>query len=773
MATFFVSACGPSRLTLEGNRLKKNVITADSRKVETGSLSGYLQQTPNKRFLGLNLYTWIYKQSYKGKERKYKKWFRDKFGQQPVMVDQGRVDASARDMKLYLNNLGYFESNVDTRIEVIKNKKARVHYSVLAGQPYVFRDISSTIDDDTIARMIEHRKQETLLKSGDNFNAYSLDEERTRITEMLKNNGYYAFSKDFIRYEIDSSLNSHQMDVVMHVDNNRRIASGTVDSIIEFPHIRYRINQVFIEPHFDPLDTDGSKMDTLLYHQLRRKTADTMETYTFLYRDKLKIRPGAIAQSVFFNTDEFYKQRDVTQTNSQLSRMPFNRLVNIYFSETTPESDGDSLSQQGLLDTFIQITNAPVNSFSIETDVTNRAGNPGMAGSLMVQNKNLFHGAEVFRIRLHGAIELQRSAEKEQAKFLFFNTIEAGVIGSLHIPRFLVPFNQARFSKYFRPQTSFSLSYTYQLQPDYIRHMSNGSFGYNWEPNREKHHDLYPVEVTSIGILPDDSSDFYKYVNETNDPWLKEQYSDHFILSSRYNYIYSSQQFNKSIDFIYLNYQVETGGNLIKLFSNLTDAPIDSLGRASIFNLPYAQYVRQEFDFRYYHYILSRNTLVLRGYIGLGIPYGNSSVMPYERAFPAGGSNDLRGWIFRRVGPGSFATDTIDFDRAGDIKLLGNIEYRFPIYKILKGAVFTDFGNIWLLNESEQFPGGEFRFNRFYEEIAVDAGIGLRLDFGFFIIRLDWASQIRDPFMSPGDRWITSPAMKSNVVWNLGIGYPF
>jgi len=767
----FLSSCGPSRLTLEGVRLKKNIIKTDDRKIEAGALTGYLQQTPNKKFLGLNLYSWIYKQSYKGEEKKYKDWFRRKFGEKPVIIDPGRIDASARDMKLYLNNIGYFESLIETRVDSVRKKKANVRFTITAGKPYTLRNVSYQIRDDTLANLVDHILPQSLLKAGFNYNAYTLDDERSRITEMLRNSGYYYFSKDFIRYQIDSTLNSHQMDIEMLVDNNRRIFPGTLDSVVESNHKRYRINQVFIEPHFDPLRPLSTDQDTLVYYQLAGKHRDTVDRYLFVYPGFSKIKPPVLAQSVYFESGKFYRLKDVMQTNSQLSRMAINRLVNISFTEALNPAI-NLPPDQAFLDTRIMITNAPVNSFSVETDVTNSAGNPGIAGSLVVQNKNLFRGAELFRIRLRGATELQRSAKEAEKQFLFFNTVEAGVEVSLHIPKFLIPFSQTRFPKYFRPRTSFSLSYLYQLEPDYVRHLTNGSFGYNWDPDQKKHHDIFPLGLTSVKIFPDDSSDFYKYVRETNDPWLKEQYSDHFIISSRYNYIFSNQQLNRNIDFIYLNYQVETGGNLIQLIKQATGAPTED-GKYTIFKMPYAQYLRQEIDFRFYHYNLSENTLVLRGYAGIGIPYGNSKAMPYERAFPAGGSNDLRGWIFRRLGPGSYATDTIDFDRTGDIKLMGNVEYRFPIYKIFKGAVFSDFGNIWLLRESEQFPGGEFSFNRFYKEIAIDAGLGFRFDFDFFIIRLDVATQIRDPYMPAGERWIFNPTMKSNVVWNLGIGYPF
>jgi outer membrane protein assembly factor BamA len=763
-----LAGCGPSRLTLEGYRLKKNIIETDNRKVESGDLYGYLQQNPNKRFAGLNLYTWIYKQSFKGKERGYKSWFREKFGQEPVMVDNGRMDASARDMKLFLNNLGYFESVIATDITYSK-KKAKAYYFVSCRDPYSIRHISKSIRDDTIAAIVEQLEENSLIKSGDNFNSYTLNDERTRITDYLKNNGYYFFTKDFIRFEVDSNLKNHQMDLIMVIDNNRRISPDNPDSIIEYDHQKYKIRNVYIEPHFNPMHADTGSYDTLDY-VLKRKDAD--ECYTFIYRDELKIKPQVITQSVYLIPGEIFRSKDVTQTNMQLTLMPYNRLVNISFNEPE-DSVIDPEEDIQFLDAQIQIANSPVNSFGIETDVTNSAGDPGLAGSIVIQNKNLFRGAEVFRIRLRGAVDLQRSAQEAEKKLWFFNTAEAGVETSIYFPRFLVPISQEKFPKYFRPRTSISLSYTFQLQPDYTRHLPRVSFGYNWDPSRRRHNDLYPIELTSVRIFPDDSSDFYKYVNETNDPWLKEQYTDHFIVSSRYNYIFTTQQLNKPVDFIYFNYQLETGGNLVNMVKKLMDAPQSEEGKYQLFGMPYSQYFRGEADFRHYHYLASERTLVLRGLLGLGIPYGNSTSLPFERAFPAGGANDMRGWIYRRLGPGSYATDSIDFDRAGDIKLLGNIEYRFGLYKILKAALFTDIGNVWLMNKSEQFPGGEFRFDRFYEEFAIDAGIGARLDFSFFIIRLDMAAQIRDPFMPDGQRWIFSPEMKSNVVWNFGIGYPF
>jgi len=778
-----LSSCGPvHEITQSGYLLDKNTVSitdkskikGEKTQVSNRDLSGYLKQKPNKKFLGIiRLNTWIYKKASQGKERKYKTWFKEKLGQEPVMLDSSLIAHSQRDMKLYLNNVGYFNSQISSKIHY-KKEKAKVEYLVTTNEPYTYRYIDYSIRDDSLARFVLEDRENSLIKTGGIYNSYKLDNERDRITQTLNDSGYYHFAKNFILYEIDSNLNDRQMDLQLIIRNIEYRSEEKPDSIIEQNHRRYMINKVIVNPNFNPRNPVNVKRDTIEFAKIGRKKSDTVGIYYFIRQSSFRLKPKVIAQSLYITPGKIYSLEDVRQSNRHLSKLQITRLVNITFE------DMDSLTirsgeEFGLINSRVFISRAPLNSFAIETDVTNSAGNPGMAGNLIIQNKNIFKGGEVLRFKLSGGAELQTSSsESSSGKFLFFNTLEAGLEISLQIPRFLVPLNQARFPQYFNPRTSIITGFNYQLNPDYTRYITNLSFGYNWEPSDNVNQSFFPFSINSIKIFMDDSSDFAKFIRNTNDLRLKEQYTDHLIMGAAYNYIYSNQNLNKPIDFWYVNYSVETAGNILNLASKAFNASKNEYGKYTIFGIRFAQYIRNSVDGRYYHYLNSDNSVTFRAYGGLGIPYGNSDALPFERGFYAGGANDIRGWLFRRLGPGSYSLDTNNvIDRMGDIKLEANAEYRFTIYKALKGAFFIDMGNVWLLQESDEFPGGKFYFDTFLSQIAMNTGVGFRLDFNFFVFRLDVGVPIRDPAQQSGERWIFTSTWKTDAMWNFGIGYPF
>ncbi|MCK4676798.1 MAG: BamA/TamA family outer membrane protein [Bacteroidales bacterium] len=765
--------CGPSKeLTQPGYLLNKNKITTDNKEVSAKVLENYLQQQPNKRFLGLvRMNIWIYKQAGRGEDRKYKKWFREKLGKEPVMLDSTLADNACNDMKLYLDNIGYFNSAV-TRQITYKKKKAKVNFFVTSGEPSRYNQISYSIEDDTLAKFIMDEKKNSLIKPGDLYNVYTLNKERDRVTTDMRNQGYFYFSKNFINYTIDSTLQSHSMDLVMTVQNIQQPVEGIPDSVSYENHKRYLINNIFINTDFGTVSKGAVLYDTIVYYPRKMIDTDSSEWYYFLYKDIIRIKPSVLSQSMYFKSGDLYRIRDVQESIKKLSGYQITRMVNIDFDEESP-AEPKAKTTYGRLDCHVMITRAPVNSFTVETDLTNSAGNPGIAANLILQNKNLFRGADVFRIKLRGAFEAQLSSQESQNKS-FFNSAEYGIETSLQFPQFLIPIRQERFPKYFKPSTSIILSFLYQLRVDYTRYQPKLAFGYNWASSEKSHHSFYPIDIQSVKIFPDDSSAFFKYVNESNDLRLKEQYTDHLIMAMKYNYIFSTQKLNRPVNFSYLSYSVETAGNLLSGISTLGNANRNEDGKYTVLDIPFAQYIRNALDFRYYAYFDPKRIFVTRGLFAIGVPYGNSEVLPFEKGFFGGGANDMRGWEWRRLGPGSFSPDTIiGYDKQGDIKIMVNGEYRFPVFKSLQGALFTDIGNIWLLNESEEFPGGEFAFNTFMDEMAVDVGVGFRLDFNFFIFRLDLAIPARDPARPNGERWFFNTSETSRAYWNFGIGYPF
>jgi hypothetical protein len=275
-----------------------------------------------------------------------------------------------------------------------------------------------------------------------------------------------------------------------------------------------------------------------------------------------------------------------------------------------------------------------------------------------------------------------------------------------------------------------------------------------------------------VSIFPD--SAFIRKIIELNDPRLTNQYSDHFIMIMKYSYIFNNQQRGKNKNFKYFRWNIESGGNLLEMIKNLSNAPKNEDGYYTVMNIPYAQYVRSDIEFRHYFALSTQNRLVARALLGVGVPYGNSPSLPFEKGFYVGGANGMRGWEYRDLGPGSFRDSSgAYFERMGDITFGANLEYRFPVYSFLKGAVFMDFGNIWLLYSSTTFPGGKFSFDKFLGEIAVDGGLGARLDFDFFIFRIDAAIALKDPSYPTGERWQFNHLQLKQVIWNFGIGYPF
>jgi len=324
-----------------------------------------------------------------------------------------------------------------------------------------------------------------------------------------------------------------------------------------------------------------------------------------------------------------------------------------------------------------------------------------------------------------------------------------------------------------KPKTMISLGYNFQKQQDYNRHITNATFGYTWVQNNQLSQTINPVEVSLVKVFGD--SAFDAYLKTLYDQRLKYQYTDHLVAGLRYTLQYTSQQLNRLADYIYIRTNFETGGNLLYAIDKIFNAPKNSAGNYTLLNIQYAQYVRPDFDFRYYQKLGRQHMIVYRFYTGIGITYGNSPALPFEKAFFAGGANDLRGWKLGYIGPGSYHNDTStsNYNQFGDMQIEVNAEYRFPIYKVVKGALFFDIGNVWTIKPSPDLPGGEITISNFLPDIAISTGLGIRLDFNFFMIRLDPSIPLKVPWYPKGDQWYFGKMQFQDIVWNFGIGYPF
>jgi outer membrane protein assembly factor BamA len=746
--------------------LVKNKIHAPSAKVSKDDLSGYLQQEPNVKALGLfrpNIA--FYYAGSKGKETKFKKWMRTKIGTAPVFLDSTLITIAKKQMGLYLANKGYFNAVIKDSV-IIHKKKAIVVYKIIPNTPYTIRSIRWSIADTALAKFVYLDSARTLVHAGQNYDMYLLDSERSRITTALMNHGYYHFSTMYVHYRIDSAFNKNVMDVTKEIRNPVIPSLDFFGTFVESKHARYTIGKILIHPEYSLLQSDTLSYDTLVVTFKTSRHDTTGNTYYFLYKNKMKLKPRTLAQMIFLKTGTYYNLGDVSQTYSQLASLQVFNYMNIQLHEAS----GSGPKYRDKLDCRILLSRAPVHSFSISTDVTNSAGAFGLQGAVGYMNRNIFRGGQLLKISLNGAAQMQGSTSDVSSNFI--NTIEFGINTSLTFPQFLIPIKPEWLPKRFKPRTTISLGYNFQKRPDYDRHISNVSFGYSWNQTEKIKHMFNPAEITMVKIWPD--SAFTAYLDGLTDKRLKNQYTDHLVAGLKYTFTFNGQDLQNIKDFFYIRSNFETGGNLLYAIDKIANAPKTD-GYYTLFKIQYSQFVRPDFDVRFYHFFAKNTSLVSRVYAGFGIPYGNSISLPFEKAFFAGGANDLRGWKMGSLGPGSYFNDSIGstYDQTGEMQLQMNLEYRFPIYKYFRSAFFVDLGNIWMLKANPDLPGGTFQLNHFIDEIAVDFGVGLRADFDYFIIRFDPAVPIRVPYYPENNHWYIQKLNLTDIIWNFGIGYPF
>jgi outer membrane protein assembly factor BamA len=740
--------------------------------ISSDELSSIARPKPNQKFLSIaRVKAYLYHLGTKGKqESKFRAWLRDKAGERPVLFDSAAAIQSAQEMELYLNKVGYFYSHVSFDTKNRKKKKVEVNYMVTPSVPYRLKTVEFAIEDSVISQFIRKSKTETKILSGSVYNAFKLDDERERIIGILQNNGYYYFNRDFVFFEIDSAKGDHEMNLKVKIKPNMVASSVEPWKIIPKPHLRYFIRNIYIRPNFEPMAPAGIQPDTLMftinYKDITKKPSD----YYILHQNTDKIHPRTIIQSVFIKPGDPFCQDDIKKTRSRITELGVFSYSNIHFTEVMASDTAFS----GLLDCNIELSKRKLHSFTVETEVTNSGGRPGIGLNFTYQNSNIFRGSETLRLKARGALEAQKIFGNDasySSSIPFFNTVETGVEVSIIFPRFLIPVRQERFPKYFRPKTTTSLGFGYENRPEYERLLTNLSFGYDWRASEIKRHQVFPFDWSIINVKL--SPEFEQQLEAEPNDRVKSQYTDNLIMAGRYTFTYNTQDIRKIQNFFYFRGNLETAGNLLNFGSKVFNANVDSLGEYILFGIPFAQYVKIDGDFRFFNVITRNNSIAYRFFMGVGYAYGNAQYLPMEKGFYGGGANGMRGWPYRLLGPGSYNDPEDNFDRMGDIQLEGNLELRFPVYSFFKSALFADIGNIWLLKDSDSYPGGKFSLDRFYKEFAIDVGLGLRFDFNFFIMRIDFAIPLRDPSQPENERWVINKWQFSDFIINFGIGYPF
>lgn len=769
----FSASCNPARHIPENKYLlNKTKIKADDKNINTSELEPYLKQKPNRKMLMFfRFHLAMYNLSKRGKERKWKKWIRKTIGEEPVIWDRHLTKQSKQQLKLYLKNKGYYYAEVSDSIVFPEKQRVNVIYEIEANKPYTIREIKYEVDDNEIDSLIQANRAESQLKKGIRFDVNILQNERARIARMLKKNGYYNFTREYIFYKADTALENYQVDVFVGI--KPPVKRHWVENGNEKPrHLKYKINEVQVYADYDPKKALQLENSYFRHFDTTRFSDEPLRNILFFHEDEFVVKPITIAQGIYVYKDSLYNLTNVEETYRHLSSLGVFRLVNITFTEIKNTGGGN-----GLLNCRIQLTPATQQSYSAELEGTNSSANIGLAGNLVYRHKNLFRGAEMFDLKARTALESQRDASEDGKTF---NTVEYGIESRIMLPKMLLPFfDRYNFIKRNDPKTIITLAYNYQRRPDYTRTIANTAIGYYWQSSRFVSHIIKPIDF-NIVKLPAIDSAFIHSIKNYN---IRYSYEDHLIFAANYSFIYNEQDIKKKRDFIYFRANLESAGNVLTLsnvlLKNPRQEPQDTTdeGSYTLFNTRYAQYLKADFDFRYYQRIDQRNNLVYRFFTGVAYPYGNLKTLPFGRRYYSGGANSIRAWQVRTLGPGSFQQDTaMQFpNQTADIKLEANVEYRFKMFWVIEGAFFVDIGNIWAINQTDNREGALFEFNDFYKEVAIGTGLGLRLDFSFFVFRFDFGLKLREPSADLGKRWIPFERAYTNDDWtfNIGIGYPF
>ena len=732
----------------------------------------YVKQKPNSHVLGKGprLSMYIYCLSNPDKDNFWHRYLRRK-GQAPVIFDESLTAQTCNQLTSLLNAKGCFNSQVTYDTVWQHSHDLDVIYLITPHPRYRISNVSFRAETPQVDSLLRLWRNESLLRSNGYYDQELLTKERTRIIERLRSEGYYLATTDLVSFTVDSAFEDDRLTIRMNI---RDVV--TPNGIR--PLQKYHIDDIFIYPDATTSVLGSAPhFDTLVYHmQFRRSFAD----YKFLYSRPMSIKPQTISRSLMFFHGQTFRPSAIERTYNSLLGLHNFKYINIDLVESPNSSDSNRL-----LNARIRLMNTKRQRLSLSVEINNSSpfgenrseslsGNMGLETKVSYQNKNLFGGAELFNTEWSLLVELPKLIIKNRSEELRNNvsSFENGLNFSLDLPTFLFPFTKNVQWQRMRPHTVFSFGANYQLHSYFERLLFNTGFGYNWQ-RRYNHHQLMPLELTFVRFFNIDSS-FRNRISHTDDARIKYQYSDHFIMNTRYDYIYNTQQFGTRNNFNYIHLTVETAGNLLNLLSLISGNNTNEDGVMKVFGVPFSQYIKLNAELKRYFYVGTKSTLVARIIMGVGLPYGNSQSMPYEKSFFGGGPTTIRAWNLRHLGPGTFQPSTkYTFERIGDIQLVANLEYRFPIISIFEGALFTDAGNVWLVNESEEFPGGKFSFKNLPQSIASCVGLGLRANISIVTIRCDLALPVYDPGMESGLRLRPKHWKLSDITLNFGIDYPF
>ena len=678
-------------------------------------------------------------------------------GEAPVIYSALKLNRTKEQLKKYLFNKGYFKNEITDSTTVLDNGQIDIQYFIHLREPMYLSSIKYQCPEILISSYLDSIESNSFLKKGAIFDTDNLVKERNRINDFLTNSGFYNFNKEFIYFDIDTNYLSKTVNITLGIQNYKKIDKIN-NSFQDLTHKQFKISKVNIQIG------DSSKFNNIA-------KLDSIENSFFkiVNYQPINFKSKVFKNSIFFKKDDYYKKSVAQQTYRSLISLGLFKYVNISF---------DTLTDNKLVGN-IELTPSKTQNLSLSLDGTNNERLFGFQGGIDYFHNNLFHGGEKILISLKSSFEIQLllTDSKETGISNKPNTTEFGPEFHFYLPKYLLINKIGNLRKHINPITEFTGAFNIQDRPDYYRRNQELSFGWVFHENKTTTWHINPLLISIVDI--EINSDFQNQIESYNDQYILSSFQDHVVAGGVFSFEYNGQNLSYNSNSLYLKTTFESAGGTLFNFHELINKDKNTLTDSYDFlGIRYAHFQKATLDLRYYQGLSDRSKIVYRIYSGVGIPKKNlSDALPFEKSFFAGGSNSLRAWRARSLGPGSYFEDSTRYDKIGDIKFEGNIEARFPISKWIEGAFFVDFGNIWLIGYDSLRPEGKFNWNNVLDDIAIGSGFGLRLNFEFFILRADLAI----PFKNPGipkdnNQWIFKSEKRDDhfsPLLNLGIGYPF
>ena len=726
----------------------------------------YLRQQPNhKIFWSIKSQLGVYNLSGSDTTKWYNRFLR-KMGEAPVIFSPELTELSRKQLQTVMVNKGYLSAEVEVdSFPRLDKKRTEVTYTMRPGAPHIIDSIEWRFPNDSIAEIVNSRMDRTLLRKGALLDRNMLDAERDRLVALLKNRGYYAFTKEFVTFNADTTAGSRNVDLTLTINPPHPPRTGGV--VID-THAPYYLRSVKVITNYNPASMPNPA-DVHL-----PDSVSTGDITIYYGSSDHYLKPSVIAENCRLTPGEPYRSRDVNATYQAFGRLEIINFFNIQF---VPVATVDG---KEWLDAYLLLTPGKPQSIALELEGTNSEGDLGVAAGFTYSHRNIGHGSETLSAKLRGAYE---SISGNLDGFIHDRYMEYSADVSLTYPKFKAPFLTSDFKRRIRASTEYKISLNYQERPEYTRIIAAGEWSYKWtDPRGRMSHRFSPIDINYV-YLPKSTDSFLDEIAPDN-PLLRYSYEDHFIMSMAYRFYYTTKrrQLNTWRERYQTNVStiragIETAGNLLyginNIFShrgNLREDPY------KVFGIRYSQYVKGEAEYSFTHNFDIRNTLAFRAGFGIAYPYGNSRILPFEKRFYGGGANGVRGWDVRTLGPGSYnSQQSVQsfINQCGDLNLILSLEYRAKLFWFFEGALFVDAGNIWTIHNYENQPGGMFHFNSFIDQIAMSYGAGLRLNFDYFLIRIDLGMKAHNP-AEDSEHWpLVHPRWGRDHSFHFSIGYPF